>query len=439
MKTKLLLGLALILGGYGRASETSSVPVNSAASDAKAFIHPFSFQIEDADTHEPVPFVTVYWTERWQEASGSKPFREQSGFLFSGNTNVLCVSNLNEKVDNRFRFASTDYEPLTLEYNGKAAQPSVGFYNTRQSPRPLATYAATNGIITIPLHKISHHVDATNLDALAAYKTIIPETIPHDACSTNMTQLGAWLRIAIGEGDRFPSSLAALAVCTNYPNFSNTLLVCPATGHVPGAISNVEAWTDYIYVGNGLEGGMCDVALLISPPENHGGKFGYVLWGCGNVTQLDASYVRALIKAPWCLPARARGETFVRDDGFDKFVKPTIKVRIPARFSGIYAGTTNSVEGTNSEEKIPAGYGNVMDVQQVLHIYAELTGADLKLQDGISTNRVFIKLGSYPAMTRAETVAYLEKELREQAGIIAVHKDTGHVEFEQMKNPEQKR
>lgn len=280
---------------------------------------------------------------------------------------------------------------------------------------------------------------AGNLDALAAHKTIIPETIPHDACSTNMMQLAVWLRIAMGEGYRYPTTLASLAVCTNYPNFSNTLLVCPTTGHVPGAISNVEDWTDYVYVGNGDDGGMCDVALLISPPENHGGKFGYVLWGCGNVTQLDASHVRALIKAPWCLPARAREDTFVREDGFDKFVKPTIKVRIPARFAGIYAGTNNTVEGANSEEKIPEGYCGPMEVQRVLDIYAKLAGADLKLPDGIFTNDVLINPGRYPAMTRAEAIAYLEKVLREQAGIIAVHKDAKHIEIERQETPEKKR
>lgn len=183
--------------------------------------------------------------------------------------------------------------------------------------------------------------ETNDWNALAAYKTVaVIETIPHDACATNMLQLALWLRIAIGEGYRFPVSLEALAVCTNYPNFSNSLLVCPTTGHVPGAISNAEAWTDYIYVGNGDDGGMCDVALVISPPENHGGEYGYVAWGCGNVGKLPAAAVRSLIKAPWCLPAETRGQQKIRGDGFDEFVKPTIKICIPARFASIY--------GTNS-------------------------------------------------------------------------------------------
>jgi len=158
------------------------------------------------------------------------------------------------------------------------------------------------------------------------------EIIPHDTCSTNMLaiyfELLDW---TLPSGDLFPPSLASLTDCTN-----NALFVCPTTGHVPGAMSNVENWTDYIYVSGGDEGTMCDVALLISPPENHGGKYGYALWGCDYVSQLPADQVRALIKEPWCLPAEACGRLSVRGQGWEEFVKPKLKVHIPARFASIY-------------------------------------------------------------------------------------------------------
>jgi hypothetical protein len=466
MKTKLLLGLALVLSGYsciasenvGFSPVTNAVPAQVILDDLKyqnvknAYLLAFKSEVDNrpwnaVDALLAIEFTTNRWqllhafldghTRTWQEMylidascagrrnyANRPPKAEVDAFLedsrWSFQTDAGWRLVFGEVYSNAWKKA-LGYMP-GYEITEQILRPATNIIagHTREANR--RAKERSNG--------------ATNLDDLAAYKTYIPETIPHDACSTNMMQIAVALRIAIGESDRFPASLTTL---TNVPFFNSSLLVCPLTGHVPGAISNAEAWTDYIYVGNGLEGGMCDVALLISPPENHGGKFGYVLWGCGNVTQLDASYVRALIKAPWCLPARVRGETFVREDGFDKFVKPTIKVRIPARFAGIYPGTTNSVEGTNSEEKIPEGYCGPIEVQQALQIYAKLAGADLKLQDGISTNHGLIIPGRYPAMTRAEAIAYLEKVLREQAGIIVVHKDAGHIELERQETPEKKR
>jgi hypothetical protein len=99
-------------------------------------------------------------------------------------------------------------------------------------------------------------------------------------------------------------------------------------------MTNVEEWSDYIFIGGGMEGGMCDVALLICPPENHGGKYGHVIWGCGwgrdlPVT-LPADRIRALIREPW---SRSIG---IRGSGFDEFVKPELRVRIPERFRSAY-------------------------------------------------------------------------------------------------------
>src|SRR6266404_1343820 len=81
-----------------------------------AYVKPFTFRVEDASTGEPVTNATVYWTESWQKISALKPDRTRSGFLFSGETNVLRVTGLTEAVDNKFRFTSKGYQPLTLEY-----------------------------------------------------------------------------------------------------------------------------------------------------------------------------------------------------------------------------------------------------------------------------------------------------------------------------------
>ncbi len=146
-----------------------------------------------------------------------------------------------------------------------------------------------------------------------------------DVCMTNMAVIYRALYDWIGERDRFPPSLISVVNATN-----TAIFVSPGTGHRPGAASEVESWTDYVYVGNGMEVCMCDVALLISPPENHGGSFGYVVWGCGEVVKLPADQIRALVKQPWCMPTKARC------GGFDEFAKPQIQIHMPDRFHLIY-------------------------------------------------------------------------------------------------------
>ena len=152
-----------------------------------------------------------------------------------------------------------------------------------------------------------------------------PASAAGDSCTTNMTAVYWALHDWIGDRDRFPPTLTSVVSATN-----SAIFVSPSTGHIPGAVTNIEAWTDYIYVGNGMEGCMCDVALLISPPENHGGSFGYVVWGCGEVVKLPADQIRSLIKQPWCMPTKARC------GGFDEFAKPQIQIHIPDRFHLLY-------------------------------------------------------------------------------------------------------
>ena|SRR5205809_5791817 len=153
----------------------------------------------------------------------------------------------------------------------------------------------------------------------------VPKPAVGDRYTINMMAVWWALHDWIGEGDRFPPSLASVVNATN-----TTIFVSPSTSHTPGMATNVDEWTDYIYVGSGMEGCMCDVALLISPPENHGGSFGYVVWGCGEVVKFPADQVRALIKEPWGMPTQARC------GGFDEFAKPHIMIHVPDRFRSIY-------------------------------------------------------------------------------------------------------
>src|SRR5689334_13284122 len=107
-------------------------------------------------------------------------------------------------------------------------------------------------------------------------------------------------------GDDYPPLLSSLI--NQNPN--PAIFVCPATGHAAGRMASVEDWTDYIYVAGPYDF-MADVAVLICPPENHGGKYGHILWGSGVIEELPPDRIKALIKEPWCMPTAARGSIHI--------------------------------------------------------------------------------------------------------------------------------
>lgn len=85
--------------------------------------------------------------------------------------------------------------------------------------------------------------------------------------SNNFTQVYLVLR----RGNILPTRLAELGSPVNSRLFSSVnsnLFVCSGTGSQPGLISDVEKWTDYIYVGQSFADSLINVAVLISPPES---------------------------------------------------------------------------------------------------------------------------------------------------------------------------
>jgi hypothetical protein len=91
------------------------------------------------------------------------------------------------------------------------------------------------------------------------------------ACRTNMVQIALALHTS-SSGGNFPSKLSELEASVD-----PSLFVCHGTGSKPGEMSKIEDWTDFVYIGNLMEG-VLNVALVISPPENHGMRYGYA---CG--------------------------------------------------------------------------------------------------------------------------------------------------------------
>ena len=151
-------------------------------------------------------------------------------------------------------------------------------------------------------------------------------------CMTNMMAIYFEVRYWNFNGASFPPSLASLADTNPPANF-----VCPSSGHAPGSMTNVENWTDYIYLsGTHMDNSeLLDVATIICPPENHGGQFGHVVWGGGWIERLPADKVRALIKEPWCMPGPGRG-SFGGDTPINEYLRTNTTLHVPPRFRSIY-------------------------------------------------------------------------------------------------------
>jgi hypothetical protein len=159
-----------------------------------------------------------------------------------------------------------------------------------------------------------------------------------DLCTTNMMAIYFEVVCWNYNGDSFPPSLASLAQ-TNPANY----FVCPCSGHAPGSVTNVEDWTDYIYLsGTHMDSTMLlDVATLICPPENHDGQFGHVVWGGGWIERLPADKIRALIKEPWCMPTPGRGSISISDGHggnipIPEYLRTNTTLHVPERFRKVY-------------------------------------------------------------------------------------------------------
>lgn len=155
-----------------------------------------------------------------------------------------------------------------------------------------------------------------------------------DLCTTNMMAILSKLDEAEGDGDRFPGSLNVLL------DASPSLFVCPASGHRSGRMTNVDDWTDYIYVPNAQDWMRLRLAVLICPPENHHGKYGHVVFGGGMKERLPPDEVRKLIREPWSAPGE-KGCTIWDGVGgkipFETYARTNVTVHIPKPLQALYS------------------------------------------------------------------------------------------------------
>lgn len=153
------------------------------------------------------------------------------------------------------------------------------------------------------------------------------------AVSNNLVEIWHLLQDATGESDHFPKRFSDL----NLSAETAKLFVCPGTANRPGSLTNIEDWTDYIYVGDAWQA-VPFAALVISPPENHQGKFGFVLCQGLIVLQLPPNQIRMLIKEPWLLA------TNTPSDNID-YLKQRMVVRVPKRLKAFYSDAYGSEIG----------------------------------------------------------------------------------------------
>jgi hypothetical protein len=140
--------------------------------------------------------------------------------------------------------------------------------------------------------------------------------------TNNLWRIWFLLEEMSAESPSFPKSLSQI------PDADPKLFVCPGTGSRPGPVATVEEWGDYIYIGN-MPDGVPLAALIISPPENHNGKYGYVQCLAGRLVRLPPDQICRLVEQPWLL------DTNASPDNID-FVKERISVRVPKRLRNHY-------------------------------------------------------------------------------------------------------
>jgi hypothetical protein len=99
-------------------------------------------------------------------------------------------------------------------------------------------------------------------------------------------------------------------------------------------MTNVDEWTDFIYVGKQHEIQDSMVAMIICPAENHQGRFGHVVWKGGNSDRLPPEEIKALVKQPWLRATNAP------PDQID-LVRTTSDIRIPKHLRVHYQPQTN--------------------------------------------------------------------------------------------------
>ena len=114
----------------------------------------------------------------------------------------------------------------------------------------------------------------------------------------------------------------------NKPSVNSNLFVVPGSGTRPGLMKDVEDWTDFIHVG-AIDDLVPRTVEVVSPPENHHGKFGFIIYHDGGMKCLPPEEIHLLLKAPWLHADYA-------DDSTTEGIKQRMVLRVPKKLESAY-------------------------------------------------------------------------------------------------------
>lgn len=159
-----------------------------------------------------------------------------------------------------------------------------------------------------------------------AQKQEVAKSEPADesVLTNRLWQIWEALHDANVEANRYPTNLRHLR--TN--SFDPMWFICPGTGSQPGNLDRPDEWGDFIYVG-GVWDGVPLTALLISPPENHDEKCGYVVLVAGSIRRLSPAETRQVIREPWLLSTNATPDNIT-------YLKEKLSINVPRRLQRYY-------------------------------------------------------------------------------------------------------
>ena len=99
-------------------------------------------------------------------------------------------------------------------------------------------------------------------------------------CMNNLSQIGkALCMYSMDHNEQYPPDLQTLAIEMKLPL---KLFVCPMSKHVAGSFSNLNEWTDYVYIAGFSATNQANVPIAVEAQANHNGK-GHVLYNDGSV------------------------------------------------------------------------------------------------------------------------------------------------------------
>lgn len=104
------------------------------------------------------------------------------------------------------------------------------------------------------------------------------------SCSSHLKQIVLFMKMyACDHQETYPSTFDDM-VGTNYLRLGDkAVLICPATGHAAGSLTNIHHWTDYVYVTGLTEGEPGNGVVAFCLPEHHKGEGANVAFIGGQV------------------------------------------------------------------------------------------------------------------------------------------------------------